>query len=356
MPRYTTEEYADMHFIYGFCNANARMAAREYANRYPHRQTPHHETFTNLHRRLRERGTLFPYNSEGTGNVQHNVNDDQQILDLFRQNPSLSTRRAALQLGVNRNKVWRVLRIEQQHPFHYTPVQDLLPTDLPRRVDFCRLLLNNEENNPRYLASILWTDESCFTRDGVTNFHNLHEWHENNPHTKRTTSFQRRFSVNVWCGIISNIFIGPIFLPDRLNGQNYLQFLNDTAARLLDEVPLIARTNFIYQQDGAPAHYSREVVQWLNENYPERWIGRNGPILWPARSPDLTPMDFYVWGFLKAHVYESVIETREQLIQRIENACAKIRENMVNVNMVQATTRRLQLCLLKNGDHIENFL
>jgi hypothetical protein len=39
-------------------------------------------------------------------------------------------------------------------------------------------------------------------------------------------------------------------------------------------------------------HYGEDVQQWLNATNPGRWIGRGGPIAWPPRSPDLTPMDF----------------------------------------------------------------
>ena len=38
-------------------------------------------------------------------------------------------------------------------------------------------------------------------------------------------------------------------------------------------------------QDGAPAHFSRIVREFLNNNYTNRWIGRRGPIAWPARGP-----------------------------------------------------------------------
>lgn len=37
--RFTHQEYADMHFIYGFCNGNARAVAREYQRRFPNRRT-----------------------------------------------------------------------------------------------------------------------------------------------------------------------------------------------------------------------------------------------------------------------------------------------------------------------------
>lgn len=284
------------------------------------------------------------------------VNTDEHVLNSVRRDPTISTRRLSIQLGISKNKVWRVLRRNHLHPFHYTPVQELLPVDLPNRANFCRLLLNNEEHNPSYLSSILWTDESTFTRDGITNFHNLHEWQPENPHVKRESSFQRRFSVNVWCGIIGNNFIGPILLPERLNSQNYLEFLNETAPTVLDSIPLMMRNTFLYQQDGAPAHYGRQVLNWFDINYPGRWIGRSGPIAWPARSPDLTPLDFSVWGYLKGEVYKTNIQTREQLVDRINNAGNKIKENLENFNMCAAIKRRLQLCLLQNGNHFENCL
>lgn len=94
----------------------------------------------------------------------------------------------------------------------------------------------------------------------------------------------------------------------------------------------------------------------MDQNYPGRWIGRNGPIFWPPRSPDLTPLDFYVWGFLKSEVYSVRIDTIEQLQDRIQSASSKIRQNLNNFQMSEAIKRRLQLCLLKNGDHFENLL
>ncbi|EZA53536.1 hypothetical protein X777_07004, partial [Ooceraea biroi] len=44
----------------------------------------------------------------------------------------------------------------------------------------------------------------------------------------------------------------------------------------------------------------------LNEPFPDRWIGRGGRISWPARSPDLTPLDFFLWGHLKNEVYRDI--------------------------------------------------
>ncbi|KAH1008147.1 hypothetical protein HUJ05_008728 [Dendroctonus ponderosae] len=56
------------------------------------------------------------------------------------------------------------------------------------------------------------------------------------------------------------------------------------------------RTNMWLQLDGAPPHYHCEVRQFLNANFRNRWIGRNGFQNWPPRPPDLTPLDFFLWG------------------------------------------------------------
>jgi hypothetical protein len=72
------------------------------------------------------------------------------------------------------------------------------------------------------------------------------------------------------------------------------------------------------QQDGAPPHYHRHVRAYLDETLPGRWIGRRGAIKYPPRSPDLTPLDFYLWGTLKDEVHRQRPATRET----IEASCA----------------------------------
>jgi hypothetical protein len=47
-----------------------------------------------------------------------------------------------------------------------------------------------------------------------------------------------------------------------------------------------------YMHDGAPAHFSRDVRDVLNNTYDDRRIGREGPTAWPPRSPDLNPLEF----------------------------------------------------------------
>jgi len=50
---FTHEEYADMFYVYGYCNGSANAAVNEYRGRYPLRRTPNRAVFTNVFHALR---------------------------------------------------------------------------------------------------------------------------------------------------------------------------------------------------------------------------------------------------------------------------------------------------------------
>ena len=81
-----------------------------------------------------------------------------------------------------------------------------------------------------------------------------------------------------------------------------------------------------FQQDGAPPHYSRAARETLIIEFPDRWIGRGGLVNWPARSPDLTPSHFYLWGHMKSFVFETNVESEEDLIALIAVAAGDSRK------------------------------
>lgn len=108
--------------------------------------------------------------------------------------------------------------------------------------------------------------------------------------------------------------IGPHFLARHLTGVTYLDMLRTVIPDLLDDVPLAVPLDDLYnQRDGCPAHYQHAVREHLNSVFPQRWIGRGGPVPWPARGPDLTPLD--LWSELK----RLVISWRTRNTRRINN-------------------------------------
>ena len=98
------------------------------------------------------------------------------------------------------------------------------------------------------------------------------------------------------------MLIRRVILDDFMTGQNNLDFLQNELPKQLENVPLATRIAMFFQHDGAPSHYTRHVMQHLNDTFLNRWIGRGSTINWPPRSPDLTRLDF-LWGLMKSEVY-----------------------------------------------------
>lgn len=359
---YENNELVDIILSYGECQQNAAAACRLYAERFPLRNQPAPRTVVNLLIRLRDTGYLKEQRGGHAGRPppREMVEIEENILEIVENDPTTSTRSVAAQVGTAHSKVWKTIRQEQLYPYHYQRVQALLPEDGPRRVEFCQWLLNQHNRNENFTKFILATDEATFTRNGVTNFHNNHVWAVENPHAVKRTHFQHRFSLNVWAGVLNGMLIGPYFFPARLTGDIYLDFLRNTLPQLLEDIPLNVRQNMWFLQDGAPPHFRREVIEHLNNEFPNRWIGRNGYISWPARSPDLTPCDFFLWGYLKQLVYhDGDVNTVQELQQRIENACDVLRghPDFIFDACSDSWIRRARLCANRtNGDNFEQFL
>lgn len=107
-----------------------------------------------------------------------------------------------------------------------------------------------------------------------------------------------------------------------------------------------------FQHDGAPLNFSRSVREYLNE----QWIGRGGPISWPARSRDLTPLDFYLWGHVKQLVFRKVCNTEAEMRGRIVAAFEQNKSDRSVLNKVLANlVRRCQTCITR-GTNMEQHL
>lgn len=140
---------------------------------------------------------------------------------------------------------------------------------------FCNWLL---AQNCDFLLQILWTDEATFKSNGEVNIHNTHYWSTENPHWLREMNNQHMWILNTWCAIIGDQIIGPYFFDQTLNGNLYSQSLNNALSELLEDVSLTTRQVMWFQQDGCPAHFSLSARRTMNQLFPEKWIGRGGPV------------------------------------------------------------------------------
>ncbi|KAJ4428535.1 hypothetical protein ANN_24579 [Periplaneta americana] len=61
-----------------------------------------------------------------------------------------------------------------------------------------------------------------------------------------------------------------------------------------------------------PAGSLKVICNRLDEQFPGHWIGRRGPVEWPARAPDLTLLDFFFCGYMKSLVFEEKTYQNEE--------------------------------------------
>uniref|UniRef100_A0AAR2LFJ0 Transposase Tc1-like domain-containing protein n=1 Tax=Pygocentrus nattereri TaxID=42514 RepID=A0AAR2LFJ0_PYGNA len=140
-----------------------------------------------------------------------------------------------------------------------------------------------------------------------------------------------------------------------LNEKHYVWRKENTAFLTSVHELNINRRKIFFQQDGAPPHYGCQVRAFLDEQFPGKWIGRRGPEEWPPRSPDPTPLDFYIWGHLKAIVYAVKTQDVQHLKLRILEACASI-SSAVLLSVCDEWEKRVALTIQHNGQHFEHIL
>ena len=79
-----------------------------------------------------------------------------------------------------------------------------------------------------------------------------------------------------------------------------------------------------FQQDSATCHTARETMDLLPSRFDEQFIFRLGPVDWPPRSCDITPLDFYLWGYVKSNCFVDKLATIEALEVHITKVISEI--------------------------------
>ena len=134
---------------------------------------------------------------------------------------------------------------------------------------------------------IIFSDETHFDLGGYVNKQNCCIWGTGNPHAyiEKSTHPKR---VTVWCGFWSRGLIGPFFFENEqgegvtVNGDRYRAMLNVFLFTKIEEDDI---GNIWFQQATV---------------FKDRIISRRADVVWPPWSCDLTLLDYYLWGAVKA--------------------------------------------------------
>ena len=128
-------------------------------------------------------------------------------------------------------------------------------------------------------------------------------------------------------------------LTNFFNGFNNLKIKN--------------KEQYWFQHDNARPHVTTKVQGCLREQFDNRFIGVDVAHPWPARFPDITICDCFLWGYLKHKVYAHKIENIEQLKQCIRLEVNKINRNKKLLKRVYQSLRsRIDDCISNNGQYL----
>lgn len=243
--------------------------------RYPEKPQPDLRIFKKLKFNLNNYGS---YNKP-RAIIYNRANREERenvVLQCVRENPNISSRQIEVNVAVKRNTALRILKKHKFRPYRIRINHHLYPADFNRRLEFCNWLIQKNNQYPYFTEAIMWTDESYISSDGIFNRYINHHYAQDNPHATATINRQGRYGFSVWCGLINDQLIGPHFFHGNLNAALYVDILENNVMPYLDNVPLANLPYLYFQQDGAPAHNARQTAAYLDQVFPEKWIGTVG--------------------------------------------------------------------------------
>ncbi|GFY26309.1 putative DD41D transposase [Trichonephila clavipes] len=203
---------------------------------------------------------------------------------------------------------------------------------------------------PDFHKQILFRDEAHFWLNGYVNKQNCRIWSEANPQVYIETPLHPE-KLTVWCALWAGGIIGPYFFKNdeghnvTVNGDRYRAMITNFFIPELNNHDV---QELWFQQDGATCHTARATIDLLKDTFGDRLISRFGPVNWPPRSCDLTPLDYFLWGYVKSLVYADKPQTLDHLENNLRRVIADIRPQMLE-KVIESWTSRLDYIRASRG-------
>ena len=305
--------------------------------------------------KFEETGSTLEKPKSGRPRTSRTAENVERVSRSVRNDKNLSIRKRASALNLDKSSLLRILHKDLKlHPYKIQLVQELKPQDAGQRLTFVNQAIERFSS----FDNILFSDEAHFHLNGYVNRQNCRYWSATNPKQKHQKPLHSP-KVTVWAAMSARGIIGPYFFEDErgrtvtVNSERYVE--------MLDNFLLLELQNFRgynqrtwFQQDGATSHTSNTSLPRVREIFPQKLISRRGDINWPPRSPDSTPMDFFLWGYLKSKVYADKPTSLDHLKENIRQEIAAITQSTCRA-VVGNFAARLNECRERAGLHLNYF-
>lgn len=278
-------------------------------------------------------------------------NEDEDLLQLCRDEPFLTPRELRARLGLNASvsTIKRRLRSNDLGGYRSPHKPALTAAHKEERLRFALEYHPNPEPplQPFQWTQVAFSDECiiCTSDHGVRWVRRPRNARWEEKYISDCTRSSRT-SISVW-GIISQRGLGPLVLVQgRMNSNQYCRRI------LRAEVMPFLQNNpdLIFQQDNASIHRSRFTSNFIRVNNIKVLQG------WPAKSPDLNLIE-NVWHSLKQELEGKIQnlhgrDKKGQLFRKVTEAWNVLRQKddpPVVQNLYRSLPARLEFIITRQG-------
>lgn len=311
-------------------------------------------------------GTVGNINSKSVNRTSHSGRPKcrtQEVIDKVResveQSPKRSLRKRCQSLDLSFETCRRVIVEDlKKYPYRIQTKQKLTVADKTKRKAMADKMLEKMEETPSFLEMLWTSDEAHFHLEGKVNSKNNVFWGSEKP-VECAQKPLHSAKCTVWAAISQRGIIGPFFFEEHgsqvtVTKERYVEVLEDYWKELKSLYPSLM-SKFWFQQDGASPHTSHLSRDWLRDHFGKRVVSLKTDFEWAPHSPDLSPPDFFLWGYLKDKVYANKPRTISQLKVNIREEIRAIQRPVCKSVMLNFAMR-LKKCTDLNGGHLEQIL
>jgi transposase len=269
---------------------------------------------------------------------------------------SKSTRQIAGEMGISATSVRRIAKSDLGlSSFRRMPVQVINEATRLKRLTRSKQLIRRL--TVKKIKKVFFTDEKLFYVSPPVNSQNDRVWSAGR---KRLVNPQRllvqraKFSASVMVSAgVSYGGKGSLHFVAEKAKINADYYTNNLLPKLIENCHNLADNDFIFQQDGAPAHTSRLAQDWLEQHSPD-FIKKDE---WPPNSPDLNPLDFHIWGAMleRYQGYTPKPKDKAELKTVLQAIWDDLPQEPID-RAILSFRRRLLACIKAEGAHFEHLL
>lgn len=358
MDRYTLQQRVYIIKTYYENGRSLKNTHRKIRDFFGVNNRPNQSSIQRLVKKFDETGCVTDKPKSGRPKTVRTNENIAAVSESVENEPTTSISRRSQELGISYGSLWRILHKDLHlHAYKIQLTQKLKERDHLQRRNFASWIIEQRTTDPLFSSKILFSDEAHFTMDGFVNKQNCRIWGDENPRVIHEKSLHPP-KVTVWCAFWANGIIGPFFFENdagnavTVNAERYQSMLRDFLWTQLSHIDV---SDVYFQQDGATCHTTRENITFLQSKFPQRVISRNSDFNWPPRSCDLTPLDFFLWGFLKSRVYANKPQTINDLKNNIQVAIREITPATCR-KVIENFDIRIDACRRSRGGHLNDIL